>query len=102
MSCSRARPAARARRRRRSPKKLKIIEDLGAGAARGSVLKAAGWPERDGTVVVVGHQPTLGQTIALALTGKDEGWGLQERRALVAREPRRRRSVRAVIGPDLV
>jgi phosphohistidine phosphatase len=34
------------------------------------VLEVAGWPDREGSVVVVGHQPTLGQAAALALCGK--------------------------------
>ena len=69
-----ASPARRARQTAQAlTKKLEIVEDLGTGASPQGVLKAAGWPERDGIVVVVGHQPTLGQTIALALTGQGRG-----------------------------
>ena len=98
-----ASPARRARQTAQAlTKKLKIVEDLGAGASPRGVLKAAGWPERDGFVVVVGHQPTLGQTIALALTGKDEGWGLRKGALWWLRSRDGDVSVRAVIGPDLV
>lgn len=43
-----------------------------------AVLKAAGWPGGSGTVVVVGHQPTLGAAAALALTGTAEAWPLKK------------------------
>jgi phosphohistidine phosphatase len=42
------------------------------------LLKAAGWPGGDGTVVVVGHQPTLGAAAALALTGEAQAWSVKK------------------------
>ena len=96
-------PARRARQTAQAlTKKLEIVEDLGAGATPKGVLKAAGWPDRDGFVVVVGHQPTLGQTVALALTGRDEGWSLRKGAIWWLRSLDGDVSVRAVIGPDLV
>ena len=50
--------------------------EVGTAATPESVLMAAGWPGRSGTVVVVGHQPTLGQAAALALTGNAVAWNL--------------------------
>src|SRR5262245_63263364 len=98
-----ASPARRARQTAQAlTKKLEIVEDLGAGASPRGVLKAAGWPDRSGYVVVVGHQPTLGQTIALALTGKDEGWSLRKGALWWLRIRDGEVSVRAVIGPDLL
>lgn len=43
---------------------------LGPGASPSEVLHAAGWPQRQGAVVVVGHQPTLGRLAALLLCGR--------------------------------
>ena len=34
---------------------------IGPGASAHAVLAAAGWPVADDTVVIVGHQPTLGE-----------------------------------------
>lgn len=42
------------------------------------LLKAAGWPAGNGTVVVVGHQPTLGAAAALALTGEAQAWNVKK------------------------
>jgi len=42
---------------------------LASGATPDSVLAAADWPDADDTVLVVGHQPTLGQVASLLLEG---------------------------------
>ena len=34
---------------------------IGPGASARAVLAAANWPDAEGTVVIVGHQPTLGE-----------------------------------------
>ncbi|GLS04863.1 histidine phosphatase family protein [Chitiniphilus shinanonensis] len=45
--------------------------------ARG-YLEAAGWPRGGGTVVLVGHQPTLGDAASLALAGSELGWQIKK------------------------
>jgi len=80
-------------------------EKLGTGASAGSILNAAGWPQAGGTVVVIGHQPTLGRAAALLLTGDAADWSLRKgclwwfgcRRRGGASET----VLRAVLGPDL-
>lgn len=52
--------------------------ELGTSADAHAVLRAAGWPGGEGAVVVVGHQPTLGQAAALALTGKVADWSVRK------------------------
>lgn len=37
---------------------------LGPGASAYAVLAAAGWPAAGGAVVIVGHQPTLGEIVS--------------------------------------
>ncbi len=46
------------------------VPELAPGADYAHVLAAAGWPEGTGAVLVVGHQPTLGQVVSLLLTGE--------------------------------
>jgi phosphohistidine phosphatase len=41
--------------------------ELLPGATPGALLQLAGWPAASGPVLIVGHQPTLGQTIARLL-----------------------------------
>lgn len=43
-----------------------------------AVLHAAGWPHGKHTVVVVGHQPTLGRLAALLLTGSNADWTVRK------------------------
>ena len=55
-----------------------ILNDLDTGASTVSILTAAGWPDAKGAVVVVGHQPTLGQVAALLLAGAEDGWSIKK------------------------
>ena len=58
--------------------KFEIIEDLGPGASAKTILAVAKWPDAKGTVVVVGHQPTLGEAAALILSGKPAEWNMKK------------------------
>jgi phosphohistidine phosphatase len=49
------------------------VDAIGPGASADAVLAAAGWPDAGGTVLVVGHQPTLGEIVARALGDGDAG-----------------------------
>jgi len=84
-------------------RKYETCSDIGTSATPQSVLKAAGWPRGNGTVVVVGHQPTLGQVAALVLIGRADGWSVKKG-ALWWFESRDRGDVivRAVISPDML
>jgi phosphohistidine phosphatase len=78
---------------------------VGTGAAPAEILAAAGWPGREGTVLVVGHQPTLGGVAALILCGEESGWTIKKGALWWLSCPAHRDAdivLRAVIGPDLV
>jgi phosphohistidine phosphatase len=82
------------------------VAAVGPGASCESILEAAGWPEHGGTIVIVGHQPTLGEVAARLLAGKTGSWGIKKG-ALWWFSCRERPAgmetiVRAVIGPDLL
>src|SRR5258707_6014273 len=85
---------------------FKTLTELGLAASAEGILRAAGWPDRDGTVVIVGHQPTLGETAALLLTGKKEPWSMKKGGVVwVTRrhdEEHARTQLRAAISPDLL
>ena len=72
-------PAVRAQRTARElTRRFQTAAAVGLNASPKSILEAAGWPHHEGTVVVVGHQPTLGETAALALTGAPAPWQLEK------------------------
>ncbi len=45
-------------------RKYKVRSELGPGGSVAQLLELVQWPSAKGTLLVVGHQPTLGQTIA--------------------------------------
>lgn len=45
-------------------RKFKVSPELSPGCSVDELLSLAQWPDGKGCVLVVGHQPTLGQTIA--------------------------------------
>jgi phosphohistidine phosphatase len=83
--------------------RFEVSDDVGPEATAQSVLKAADWPRGAGTVLVVGHQPTLGQAAALALTGAPADWSVQKGAVwwLETRDGDEAR-VRVVITPDVL
>ena len=85
---------------------FKTIEELGLEASADGLLGAAGWPDREGFVVIVGHQPTFGETAALLLTGTPAPWSLKKGAVIwVARRHEggpARTQLRAAISPDLL
>ena len=57
-------------------RKFKTRDELAPDVVPASVLGAAHWPGGRETVVVVGHQPTLGRIAALLLAGEDREWSI--------------------------
>ena len=87
-------------------RKFKIVPELAPGADPVAVLQAANWPHAKEPVLVVGHQPTLGQVAALLLSGRPQEWEMKKANAwwLVQRDPQDPYSLylKAVMAPDLV
>ena len=85
-------------------RKYKIIPELAPGAQVASLLVAAGWPDSRQSVVMVGHQPALGQLASLLLFGVEQDlsmrkgsvWWLTNR----SREDNHKTTLRAAICPD--
>ncbi len=48
-------------------RKYKLRAELAPDTTADALLAAAGWPNNKSTVVLVGHQPSFGQTISLLL-----------------------------------
>jgi phosphohistidine phosphatase len=87
-------------------RKYKVREELAPNAEPDQVLLAAGWPDAKMPILIVGHQPTLGQIIA-ALMGlsaqdctvrKGAVWWLRSR----LRDGVRQTVVVTVQNPDLL
>jgi phosphohistidine phosphatase len=92
------------------PRKSKTIAAINPGANASDVLEAVGWKNCEGAdepVVVVGHQPWIGECIAILLgvapeetfsVKKGAVWWLQQR----VRDERTETVIRAVITPEFL
>jgi phosphohistidine phosphatase len=74
---------------------------VGTDAAAADLLAAAGWPERRGAIVIVGHQPTLGRVAATLLSDKEADWEIAKGALWWFRQTGVKASLCAVIDPDL-
>jgi len=81
---------------------FRTVAQLAPDASPHEVLAAAGWPKGSGSVVVVGHQPTLGRAAALALTGAAADWNIKKGAAwwLSFDENDKEAVLRAVTSPE--
>ena len=87
-------------------RKVKTVDALAPGASAKDVLAAIAWGSGKGVIVVVGHQPTLGEVVSLLLDHRDSDWPIKKG-GLVWLTQRdsdsdTRPTVRAVLSPDLV
>jgi len=72
-------PAVRAQRTAaRLERKFTTVEALGPGATAKDLLAISGWPEGRRTVLLVGHQPALGELASLLLTGHEAPWTIRK------------------------
>jgi phosphohistidine phosphatase len=98
-------PAARAKQTVEAlTDQFEIVSEIAPGADRAAVLKAAGWPDVHGAVLIVGHQPTLGETVGWVLCDNPTEWHIKKGAVwwLGRRESDGPVILRAVISPDLV
>jgi phosphohistidine phosphatase len=85
----------------------RVVREIAPDASATDILTAAGWPDGIApTVVVVGHQPTLGHVAARLLADSGASWSIKKS-AIWWLESRNRGNdetavLRAVIGPDFL
>jgi phosphohistidine phosphatase len=102
-----ASPADRAQQTAQALKrKFRVVAELGPGASANAVLAVAGWPDSHEAVLIIGHQPTLGEVASLLVSGDVASWSV--RKGAVWWLSNRVRDgvattlVKVVIGPDFV
>ncbi|MFN0316073.1 MAG: SixA phosphatase family protein [Burkholderiales bacterium] len=59
-------------------KEFTTLNELAPGANHEILLHAVQWPKRAGAVVLVNHQPTLGELAAYLLCGEVRGWNVKK------------------------
>ncbi len=85
-------------------RKYKTLDALGPLADPGEVLDLAGWPDSRAPVLVVGHQPWLGQVASLLLTDTVQDWTIKKSNAWWISNRQRDEGnavyLRAVLSPE--
>jgi phosphohistidine phosphatase len=82
------------------------LDTLALGCSAQQLLTAANWPDDDTTVLIVGHQPTLGLAAAKVFSGKLEYWSVKKGAiwwiTSRVRDTERQTILRAVVSPDIL
>jgi phosphohistidine phosphatase len=83
------------------------IEDrISVGTTTLEHIEAAGWPDKEGTVLLIGHQPTLGRLAALLLAGEEAEWAVKKGGvwwiSYRVRDGESQTVLRAVLHPDFL
>jgi phosphohistidine phosphatase len=85
-------------------RKYKIVPQIGPMASATDVLNAVDWPHSKISVMVVGHQPWLGEVASLLLTGEEQDWTIKKSNAWWIshrqRDDRNEIFLKAVMSPD--
>jgi len=86
-------------------RKFKTHPGLAPDVPPEQVLEAAHWPDSREPVLIVGHQPTLGQVAALLIGGSVQDWTIRKASicwiAQKGTDDEAAAYLRAVLGPDL-
>lgn len=87
-------------------RKFKLEPALAPDRTPAQALAAAGWPDSREPVLLVGHQPLLGQTASLLICGELQDWTVRKAQVwwIVQRAPKDAAGhyLRAVMSPDLL
>jgi phosphohistidine phosphatase len=83
-------------------KHFETIQGIGPGVDQQSVLKAAGWPDGEGSVLVVGHQPYLGEIAALLMTDGETSFNVKKGAVWWFSRHDHETILRLAIAPDLL
>lgn len=87
-------------------RKFKVVKEIAPGVTAAEILNIAGWPDAREPVIIVGHQPALGEVAAILLSGSEQPWTI--RKANVwwltnrVKDDAAHAVLRAVMGPEFV
>jgi phosphohistidine phosphatase len=87
-------------------RRFKTVDLLSPEHNVGDLLSVAEWPQCREAVLIVGHQPTMGQAAALIVAGREAPWSVRKGGvwwlASRTREGEEQTFIRAVVNPDLL
>ena len=82
----------------------KLVDALAPDTSVEAIIEAAGWPEHRQPVLVVGHQPLLGQVASMVLCGGKQDWRIRKAGVfwITDKNSDGVPYVKLVVGPDLI
>src|SRR4051812_16264065 len=85
-------------------RKYRIVPELAPDRSVQELLTAANWPDSREPVLIVGHQPTLGQAASLLIAGETQPWTIRKASIwwIAQKEQRAASYLRAVMSSDLI
>ena len=57
---------------------FEIVRKIGPEACVSELIAASAWPDGSGSVLIVGHQPSLGRLVSLLLAGYESAWTVKK------------------------
>ncbi len=82
----------------------KLVDALAPDSDAEAIIEAAGWPEHRQPVLIVGHQPLLGQVASLVLCGGKQDWRIRKAGVfwITHKNSDGLPYVKLVVGPDFI
>lgn len=82
----------------------KLVGALAPDSGAEAIIEAAGWPEHRQPVLIVGHQPLLGQVASLVLCGGKQDWRIRKAGVfwITHKNSDGVAYVKLVVGPDFI
>jgi len=57
---------------------FETLRKIGPDACVSELIAASGWPHANGSVLIIGHQPSLGRMASLLLAGHESEWTIKK------------------------
>ncbi|HMT80534.1 MAG TPA: histidine phosphatase family protein [Azonexus sp.] len=57
---------------------FETLRKIGPDACVSELIAASGWPAARGSVLIIGHQPSLGRMASLLLAGHESEWSIKK------------------------
>lgn len=57
---------------------FETVRKIGPDTCVSELIAASGWPDANGSVLIVGHQPSLGRLASLLLAGHETDWSIKK------------------------
>ena len=76
---------------------FKTVGEIAPGVDARSLIEVSGWPDDEWSVLLVGHQPTLGEAVSTLMSGREATWRFAKGAIWWLRSRPRRTRIEAVL-----